>query len=125
MVLPTTFSTMPNSVIGSTCLRRSWNLERSSILFIKQGSADCVDLAADAAVKMCLSGIDDEVAALQRGIVFNSDCGIDVCDCNADTAEILPADAESDRLMARNTLQRDRSQSSHQIGIYCQLALHN
>src|SRR5207237_6531689 len=102
MVFPTTFSTVPNSVIGSACLVRSWNLEKSSILFVEEGTADRIDLTADAAVQMCLSGIDDEIASLQRGIVFDSNRRIDVRDCNADPPEILSADAERNRLMIGN-----------------------
>src|SRR5215471_12905891 len=125
MVLATTFSTTPNSVMGSLDSSREKKRSRSNTLLIKQHFADGFDLAGQTAIQESLAGFDNEVATLQRGVVFNRNRRIDVSNGSTNMWEVLPADPECNVLVSRNAFQYYGRESGYKVLIEREFSLYD
>src|SRR4051794_14498725 len=104
MELPTIFSTIPNSVRGSTVFSFSKWRDRSSAAtsLIQQCPAYRIDLAGDAPVEMSFDGVDNKISALESRIFLHTDRRIGTANCFTDSLVVVAADPHFNAVVAIN-----------------------
>src|SRR6476646_7920892 len=108
MEFPTIFSTIPNSVRGSTVFNFSKcrDKSRTDALLIKQCPADSIDLAGNASIEVSFQGVDDEIATFEPRIFLNGNRRIGALNRFADPFEVVTAHPHFNSVMTVGAFQR-------------------